>query len=88
MAYQPPLSFTTFNSSNKPKKIDEDLLDLGYSGSSTNSKVVKKNDTVSNRKKGTAGSSLFNPDDILNTFGNESGRQSNRRSIDFEDDYN
>ena len=84
MAYQPPISFTSFNNANKPKKIDEDLLGLGYSTSK--STVIKKNDSVSNRKKGQ---SLYNPDDIIDSFGNESGRLNNSRNlgneIDFDD---
>jgi hypothetical protein len=53
MAYQPPITFTnTFNQSqNRPKKMDEDLLGLGFTNSFSNSTVVKKNDSVSNRKK-------------------------------------
>jgi len=73
MAYQPPITFTnTFNTNNnKPKKLDEDLLGLGYSSTSSNSTVVKKNDSVSNRKKGNNSNQLFNPDDILSSFGSD-----------------
>ena len=39
MAYQPPISFTPLNTNynnNKPRKIDEDLLGLGYTSSTSN----------------------------------------------------
>jgi hypothetical protein len=39
MSYQPPITFA--NVYNKPKKMDEDLLDLGYTYSDSNKSTSK-----------------------------------------------
>ena len=84
MSYQPPISFNTYGA-NSNKKQEVDLLGLGYSSTQVPSTVVKKNDTLSNRKKGS--SALYDPDDIIFSFGNNQPSNSKLKSThkDFDE---
>lgn len=60
------------------------MLDLG-APTANSSTIVKRNDSILHRKKGAQSSSLYNPDDIVYSFGENSSKQRSGMSPNYED---